>query len=155
MEGKNACAEITGKHEIGVENFAFILIFLLFFSLFFMQMGLVNTINTLMNTAYALLIDTVLYLTAICVLMGAVAALFTEFGVVSLANLLLKPLMQPLYGLPGVAALGVVTTFLSDNPAILTLANGRYFKSFFKNAFLLLHYRNNINLYRRNSWWKH
>lgn len=132
MEEKYVYAEATEKREIGMENFVFILLFLLFFSLFAAQMGLINTINTLMNTAYALLMDTVLYLTAICVLMGAVAALFTEFGVVSLANLLLKPLMQPLYGLPGAAALGVVTTFLSDNPAILTLANDRYFKSFFK-----------------------
>lgn len=29
-------------------------------------------------------------------------------------------------------SLGVVTTFLSDNPAILTLADDRYFKSLFK-----------------------
>ena len=132
MTGNTSCPEITKKCEIGLENFVFILCFLLFFTLFVSQMGLVNTINTMMNTAYALLLDTVLYLTAICVLMGAVAALFTEFGVVSLANRLLQPLMQPLYGLPGAAALGIVTTFLSDNPAILTLANDRYFKSFFR-----------------------
>lgn len=132
MADKTPCAEITEKREITLETFVFILGFLVFFSLFVSRMGLVNTINTMMNTAYALLVDTVLYLTAICVLMGAVAALFTEFGVVSLANRLLKPLMQPLYGLPGAAALGIVTTFLSDNPAILTLANDHYFRSFFK-----------------------
>ena len=132
MTGKAPCTEVTEKREISLESYLFVLFFLLFFSLFVSRMGLINTINTMMNTAYALLIDTVLYLTAICVLMGAMAALFTEFGVVSLVNRLLKPLMQPIYGLPGAAALGIVTTFLSDNPAILTLANDRYFKQFFK-----------------------
>ena len=36
------------------------------------------------------------------------------------------------YGLPGAASVGVVTTFLSDNPAVLSLAQDRYFKSLFK-----------------------
>lgn len=120
------------KREISLENFMFIAVFLAFFAVFVLKMGLMNTLNTLMNTAYALLIDTVLYLTAICVLMGAVSALLSEFGVVSLANRLLTPLMQPIYHLPGAASLGVVTTFLSDNPAILTLADDQYFKGLFK-----------------------
>ena len=120
------------KKEIGWENFLFIIAFLAFFAIFVSRMGLMNTLNTLMNTAYALLIDTVLYLTAICVLMGAISALLSEFGVVSLANRLLTPLMQPVYHLPGAASLGVVTTFLSDNPAILALADDQYFKGLFK-----------------------
>lgn len=123
---------VREKPEISAENFVFILVFLAFFGLFVSQMGMMNTINTMMNTAYSLLIDTVLYLTAICVLMGAISALFSEFGVVSLANRLLTPLMMPLYNLPGAASLGVVTTFLSDNPAILSLAEDQYFKGFFK-----------------------
>ena len=65
------------KKEISLENFLFIIVFLAFFAIFVTQMGLMNTLNTLMNTAYALLIDTVLYLTAICVLMGAVSALLS------------------------------------------------------------------------------
>lgn len=120
------------KKEIGLENFVFLALFLLFFVLLSAKMGLMNVLNTMMNTAYALLLDTVLYLTAICVIMGAISALFTEFGVVSLVNKLLTPLMMPLYRLPGAAALGVVTTFLSDNPAILSLADDHYFKGFFK-----------------------
>jgi hypothetical protein len=40
--------------------------------------------------------------------------------------------MKPVYGLPGAASLGVVTTFLSDNPAILTLAEDQHFRHFFK-----------------------
>ncbi len=95
-------------------------------------MGFINTINTLMNTAYALLMDAVLRLTAICVLMSALASLFSEFGVIAIANKILTPLMKPIYGLPGAASVGVVATFLSDNPAILSLAEDSYVKSLFK-----------------------
>ena len=120
------------KREIGLEPFVFLSVFIGFFTLFFVKMGLVNTMNTLMNTAYSLLMDTVFYLMAICVVMGAVSDMLSEFGVVSLTNRLLQPLMKPLYGLPGAASLGIVNTFLSDNPVILTLAENRYFRSFFK-----------------------
>lgn len=132
MENDTTTPLIREKKEIGTENFVFIVVFIAFFSVFVWKMGMMNTINTLMNTAYSLLIDTVLYLTALCVVMGAVSALFSEFGVVSLANRLLNPLMIPLYGLPGAASVGVVATFLSDNPAILSLADDQYFKSLFK-----------------------
>ena len=40
--------------------------------------------------------------------------------------------MRPLFGMPGAAALGVVTTYLSDNPAILTLANDQEYRRYFK-----------------------
>lgn len=123
---------ITYKKELGLETFVFPVIFFGIFALFSTQMGLENTINTMMNTAYRLLIDTVLYLTAICVIMGAVSALLSEFGFVSLANRLLQPLMKPLFGMPGAASLGVVTTFLSDNPAILALADDNNFRRFFR-----------------------
>ena len=99
--------------ELGLETFLFPIIFIGFFMLFAYRMGLANMLNTVMNTAYRLLIDTVLYITAVCVIMGAVSALLAEFGFVALVNRLLQPFMKPLYGLPGVAALGVVTTFLS------------------------------------------
>jgi hypothetical protein len=123
---------ITYKKELGLETFIFPVVFFGFFALFSTQMGLENTINTMMNTAYRLLIDTVLYLTAICVIMGAVSALLSEFGFVSLANRVLQPLMKPLFGMPGAASLGVVTTFLSDNPAILALADDNNFRRFFR-----------------------
>lgn len=122
----------TYKKELGVETFVFPILFVAFFALFAAKMGLANTLNTMMNTAYRLLIDTVLYITAICVIMGAVSALLSEFGFVSLANRLLRPMMGPVYGLPGAAALGVVTTFLSDNPAILALTEDQYFRHYFK-----------------------
>ena len=98
------------KKELGVETFVFPVIFVGFFALFAVKMGLANALNTMMNTAYRLLIDTVLYITAVCVIMGAISALLSEFGFVSLANRLLQPLMNPIYGLPGAAALGVVTS---------------------------------------------
>lgn len=110
----------------------FCVVFIGFFALLFGKMGCTNAINTMMNTAYRLLLDTAFYLVAVCVLMGAISALLTEFGIVRLFNILLSPLMKPVYGLPGAASLGVVATFFSDNPAILTLAEDSYFKSLFR-----------------------
>ena len=130
MEEKNQ--SFSFKKELSAETFVFPIIFLAFFGIFVYNMGLANTLNTMMNTAYRLLIDTVLYITAVCVIMGAVSALFSEFGFVSLANRLLRPLMRPIYKLPGAAALGVVTTFLSDNPAILALTDDHHFRHYFK-----------------------
>lgn len=45
--------------------------------------------------------------------------------------------MKPLYHLPGVAALGGVMTFLSDNPAIIALSKDRKFASYFKKYQLI------------------
>ncbi len=132
MEEQKRTAAPVFKKELGVETFVFPVIFLGVFAGFAVKMGLGNAINTMMNTAYALLIDTVLYLTAICVLMGAISSVLSEFGFVALANRLLQPLMRPIFGMPGAAALGVVTTFLSDNPAILALADDHQFRRCFK-----------------------
>ena len=95
-------------------------------------MGTSHMFNTIMNTAHDLLLNTVFYLMAICVLTGAIGKIFVEFGVVDLLEKLLRPLMRPLFDLPGVAALGAVMTFLSDNPAIITLSRDEHFSSFFK-----------------------
>lgn len=96
------------------------------------KMGAANMLNTLMHTAHDLLLNTVFYLMAICVLTGALGKLFVEFGVVTLIERLLRPLMRPLFNLPGVASLGAVMTFLSDNPAIISLAADKKFSSYFK-----------------------
>ena len=117
---------------MGLECFIFIGIFSSFFGLMIHRMGAVNMMNTMLNTAYALLTDTVLYITAIAVLIGGIAGLLTEFGAVALINKLLSPLMRPLYGLPGASIVGVLTTYLSDNPAILTLAEDDNFRRYFK-----------------------
>ncbi len=96
------------------------------------KMGTPNMLNTVMNTAHDLLLNTVFYLMAICVITGALGKVFVEFGVVSLLERLLRPLMRPLFNLPGVASLGAVLTFLSDNPAIISLAQDKRFASYFK-----------------------
>lgn len=116
----------------GKEPVIFLVLFLGFFSLFAGPMGLINMLNTMMNTAHDLLMNTVFYLMAICVMAGALSALLTEFGVVAAVNRLLSPLLGPVYDLPGAASLGIVTTFLSDNPAILTLAHDRGFRKYFR-----------------------
>ena len=95
-------------------------------------MGLPNMLNTIMKTAHDLLLNTVFYLMGICVITGALGRLFVEFGVVILIERLLRPLMKPLFNLPGVASLGAVVTFLSDNPAIITLAQDKRFATYFK-----------------------
>ena len=95
-------------------------------------MGTPNMLNTVMNTAHDLLLNTVFYLMAICVITGSIGRIFMEFGVVDLLEKLLRPLMKPLFNLPGVASLGAVLTFLSDNPAIISLAQDKRFSSYFK-----------------------
>lgn len=96
------------------------------------NMGVGNMINTIMYTAHDLLLQTVFFLMAVCVITGALGRLFVDFGVVTLMEQLLRPFMKPLFGLPGAASLGAVVTFLSDNPAIISLAKEKGFQSYFK-----------------------
>lgn len=95
-------------------------------------MGVPEMLNTIMNTSHDLLLNTCFYLMAICVITGAIGKIFMEFGVVSLLEKLLRPLMRPLFNLPGVASLGAVMTFLSDNPAIISLSKDKRFSGYFK-----------------------
>ena len=96
------------------------------------KMGTPNMLNTIMKTGHDLLLNTVFYLMAICVITGALGKLFIEFGVVKLLEKILRPLMGPLFNMPGVASLGAVVTFLSDNPAIISLAQDKSFARYFK-----------------------
>lgn len=107
-------------------------IFFLIFGYLASQMGTANMLNTIMKTAHDLLLNTVFYLMAICVITGAIGKIFVEFGVVNMLEKLLRPLMKPLFNLPGVASLGAVLTFLSDNPAIISLAQDKRFATYFK-----------------------
>ena len=122
--------KFTSKRSL--EALLFLVIFFGFFGLLAYKMSLPMMLNTFMQTAYHLLMETVFYIMAICVLMGAISKLMAEFGVVRLMENVLKPFMRPLYNLPGVAALGAVMTFLSDNPAIITLAKDKNFSRYFK-----------------------
>lgn len=114
------------------EAIVFLVVFFAFFGILAYKMTLPKMLNTFMQTSYHLLLETVFYIMAICVLMGAISKLLIEFGVVRLLENILRPLMKPLYNLPGVAALGAVMTFLSDNPAIITLAHDKNFNRYFK-----------------------
>jgi hypothetical protein len=122
--------KFTTKRSI--EALIFLLLFLGIFGGIGSVMGVPNMLNTIMNTSYSLLLETVFYLMGITVLSGALGKLLVEFGVVRLLENILRPLMKPLYNLPGVAALGAVITFLSDNPAIIGLAKDKNFSSYFK-----------------------
>ena len=104
------------------EALIFLVIFFGFFGLLAYKMTLPHMLNTFMQTAYHLLLETVFYIMAICVLMGAISKMFTEFGVVRLLENILRPLMKPLS----------VMTFLSDNPAIISLAKDNNFARYFK-----------------------
>ena len=110
----------------------FLLIFAIFFGFLGTSMGTANMLNTIMQTAYHLLLETVFFLMAVCVISGALGKLLVEFGVVRLIEYILRPLMKPIYNLPGVAALGGILTFLSDNPAIITLSKDKHFSHYFK-----------------------
>ena len=120
-----------------LEPLYFLVVFFLLFGSLGYVMGTPNMLNTLMNTAYSLLIETVFYIMGITVLSGALGKILVEFGVVGVLEKILRPLMKPLWNLPGVAALGGVLTFLSDNPAIITLANDKNFSKYFKKYQLI------------------
>ena len=122
----------NSKRKAILQPITFLAVLLLIFGAVGSKMGMVNMLSTLMNTAYELLLDTVFYIMAVAVVAGALSALLSEFGVVSLINKILSPLMKPLFGLPGAASLGILTTYLSDNPAILALAHDKGFRKYFK-----------------------
>lgn len=109
-----------------------LVIFFLLFGYLGSKMGTANMLKTTMNTAHDLLLNTVFYLMAVCVITGAIGKIFVEFGVVKLLEKILRPLMKPIFNLPGVASLGAVLTFLSDNPAIISLAQDKRFSGYFK-----------------------
>lgn len=95
-------------------------------------MGFTNMLNTIMRTAHDLLLNTVFYLMAMCVLTGALSRIFSVFGVVDLLQKMLKPILRPLFNLPGVSSAGALMTFLSDKPAIISVAKNPKFARYFK-----------------------
>ena len=130
-----APAEASKKKQSLAKRFSGIICLAVIFAIFYglgREMGMANMLNTIMHTAHDLLLNTVFYLMGICVLTGAIGRIFVEFGVVNMLERILRPLMKPLFNLPGVASLGAVMTFLSDNPAIISLANDKRFSSYFK-----------------------
>lgn len=123
---------VREKKPVSAETFVFLAVVVVFFVYSGSVMGVSHLFSTLMNTAHNLLLDVVFFIMAVSVLTGSLAALLTEFGVLALLNRLISPLMRPLYGLPGAASLGIITTYISDNPAILSLTKNKGFLKYFK-----------------------
>ncbi len=132
MKKKSAPLQPGTKKIIGPEVFVFLVIFFGLFVYMGCIMGAANMLQTMMKTAFDLLINTVFYIMAIAVLAGAVSGLFSEFGVIALLNKLLSRVIEKIYGLPGASTVGIFTTYMSDNPAILTLAKDNNFRRYFK-----------------------
>ena len=117
---------------ITAETLICLVVVLALLVIFASQMGLAHMFKTMMGTAHDLILNTVLFLMAVIILAGAATSFLSEFGVVSIANRILSPLMKPLFGLPGATSLGVVATYLSDNPAIMPLSADKGFLKYFR-----------------------
>ena len=102
-----------------------------FFGVFAWRMGLSNMFKTMMGTAHDLMLNTVFFLMGVIIIAGAFTSLISELGIVSIANRVLSPLMKPLFGLPGATSIGVVATYMSDNPAIMPLSADKGFLKYF------------------------
>jgi hypothetical protein len=125
-QGKKVVKAVT------LETMVALVIIAAVFALFAWRMGLANMFGTMMATAHDLMLNTVFFLMAVIILAGAFTSLISEFGIVSIANRILSPFMKPLFGLPGAASVGVVATYLSDNPAIMPLSAQKGFLKYFK-----------------------
>lgn len=131
MEDKNIIKS-SYKKDVGPETFIFLILFFGLFVFLGREMGGTNMIKTMMMTSFDLLINVCFYLMAVAVIAGGVSAIFSEFGVVALVNKGLSHVMKPIYDLPGASSLGMLNCFMSDNPAILTLAHDDNFRKYFK-----------------------
>jgi len=137
MKSIKSLKESNFLRERQYEAIGFLVMFFGVFGYISHEMGVANMLNTIMNTAWDLLMNTVFYIMGITVLSGALGRLLIEFGVVRLLEKVLAPLMRPLFNLPGVASLAGVLTFLSDNPAIISLAHDKNFSKYFKKFELI------------------
>lgn len=129
MENKNQKKKVK---PVGIETVVFIAILLGSFTYVANIMGAGIMFKVIMNTAHDLLLNTVFLIMALAVLAGALSSLLSEFGVIALLNKIFAIFMKPLYGLPGASIAGVVTTYLSDNPAIISFSKDKTFTQYFK-----------------------
>lgn len=120
-----------------LEAVVFLMLFLMFFGYIGHVMGVGNMLNTIMRTSHDLLVNTVFFIMGITVLSGALSRLLIEFGVVRLLEVIMAPLMRPLYNLPGVASLAGLMSFFSDNPAIISLSTDKNFSRYFRTHELI------------------
>ncbi len=120
------------KKAVSLEGFITLAVVLAVFIPIGVIMGFGNMLNTIFSNALDLLLNTCFYLMGVAVVIGALSSVLTEFGVIALANKALSPLMKPLYGMPGATSVAIFSTFLSDNPAVLTLADDVRYRKYFK-----------------------
>ena len=132
-----APVDANGKRmvkAVSVGTFVTLGIFILLFAYLGAKMGMDVVFSVMMKTGHDVLMNTSFYIMAVAILAGAAASIMSEFGVIALVNKIISPVMRPLFGLPGAAALGAVTTYISDNPAILSLAEDEGFDKYFTPA---------------------
>lgn len=122
------------KKAVGVETFVTLVAIVGLFAYLGSVMGIDKVFSVMMKTGHDVLMNTSFYIMAVAIIAGAVAAIMSEFGVIALINKVISVVMRPLFGLPGAAALGAVTTYISDNPAILSLAEDEGFDRYFTKA---------------------
>lgn len=132
VEAQNDGSGFILKKVISVEGFVTLAVVLIIFIPIGIIMGFGNMLNTIFANAWDLLTNTCFYLLGVAVVIGALSSVLTEFGVIALANKALSPLMRPLYGMPGATSMAIFSSFLSDNPAVLSLAEDARYKRYFK-----------------------
>jgi hypothetical protein len=132
VDNKESVAGKKIVKAITVETIVALLVIAAVFGVFAWRMGLANMFGTMMATAHDLMLNTVFFLMGVIILAGAFTSLISEFGIVTIANRILSPFMKPFFGLPGAASIGVVATYLSDNPAIMPLSAEKGFLKYFK-----------------------
>ncbi|MHC4067792.1 MAG: CD0519/CD1768 family membrane protein [Planctomycetota bacterium] len=136
VKRRDSVEEVKGEKKvvkaITTETVVSLAVVSAIFAIFAWRMGLANMFGTMMGTAHDLILNTVLFLMGVIIIAGAFTSLISEFGIVSIANRAVSPLMRPLFGLPGASSIGAVATYLSDNPAIMPLAVDKGFLKYFK-----------------------
>lgn len=130
----NEKSSLRRKKSVSLETFIALGGFILLFGYLGKVMGLSVVFSVMMKTGHDVLMNTSFYIMAVAILAGAAAGIMSEFGIIALVNKIISPIMRPVFGLPGAAALGAVTTYISDNPAILSLAADKGFDQYFSKA---------------------
>jgi len=120
------------KQPVTLETWIVLSAFVLGFFIFSYEMGVANFLNTMINTSFYLLINVAFWIMGVAVLTGAMAGIFSEFGIIALLNYILFPIVRLIYKLPGVAGIGAISAYLSDNPAIISLYKEKEFRKQFK-----------------------
>ncbi len=120
------------KQPVTLETFLVFFAFIIGFAVFSYEMGVANFLNTMINTSFYLLINVALWIMGVAVLTGAMAGIFSEFGIIALLNYLMYPFVRLIYSLPGVAGIGAISAYLSDNPAVISLYKEKEFRKQFK-----------------------